>query len=269
MSEEELVGYWLGAGSRPYPVRPGETITLGRESDNAVVLYDAHASRHHAEVFCSARGEVFLMDLGSSNGTYFNEERMTANQPQPLRSGDNVRIGGKVFTFVSNLPGLEPRKVEASAHQQMESMQTLMFNKADVQRETAQPPTRPQKAVNSEETWSPLKEGDSAIALAGSLNDQNLAQIMQYLNANAKTGELLVKGASVDGTICFERGNIFRARAGVQQGDDAIFAFGRLRDGTFQFKNRIFPPDRQANVQTPTITLIFECCRLLDEESRA
>ncbi|MCZ7646426.1 MAG: FHA domain-containing protein [Planctomycetota bacterium] len=269
MSEEDVIGYWLGAGSRPFPVRRGETITLGRDSQNSVMLFDAHASRRHAEVFCNARGEVFVIDLGSSNGTYLNDGRMEANKPSSLRSGDNIRIGGKVFTFISNQPGLEARAIEQDAHQQIASMQTLTFSKEEMaQVDSALPPTREQKGVNAGETWSPQKESDSGIALAGSLTDQNLAQIMQFLNANGRTGELLVKGHGLDGNIAFEKGQIFRARAGVAQGDEAVFQCARLREGTFQFKIRTFPPDRQANIATSTMNLVFECCRQMDDESR-
>ena len=40
---------------------------------------------------------MVLEDLGSTNGTYLNEELLAG--PQPLHSGDRVRIGDSVFTF--------------------------------------------------------------------------------------------------------------------------------------------------------------------------
>lgn len=42
---------------------------------------------------------VVLEDLGSTNGTYLNEELVTG--PQPLHQGDRVRIGDSEFTFVA------------------------------------------------------------------------------------------------------------------------------------------------------------------------
>ncbi len=40
---------------------------------------------------------IVLEDLGSTNGTYLNEELLQG--PQPLHSGDRVRIGDSEFTF--------------------------------------------------------------------------------------------------------------------------------------------------------------------------
>jgi len=42
-------------------------------------------------------GVVVLEDLGSTNGTYLNEERLAG--PAPLHSGDRVRIGDSEFTY--------------------------------------------------------------------------------------------------------------------------------------------------------------------------
>jgi pSer/pThr/pTyr-binding forkhead associated (FHA) protein len=41
---------------------------------------------------------VVLEDLGSTNGTYLNEELVSG--PQPLHRGDRVRIGDSEFTYV-------------------------------------------------------------------------------------------------------------------------------------------------------------------------
>ena len=45
-------------------------------------------------------GIVVLEDLGSTNGTYLNEELLTG--PQPLHPGDRVRIGDSEFTYLDH-----------------------------------------------------------------------------------------------------------------------------------------------------------------------
>ena len=66
-------------------------ITIGRSGDNAVVLDgDEFASVRHARVE-SARDGVWVVDLGSTNGTYVNDERIDGRRR--LREGDVVRIG--------------------------------------------------------------------------------------------------------------------------------------------------------------------------------
>ena len=69
--------------------------TLGR-GDVEIVLEDPFASSRHARIDRQG-GAVVIEDLGSTNGTYLNEELLRG--PQPLHSGDRVRIGDSVFRF--------------------------------------------------------------------------------------------------------------------------------------------------------------------------
>jgi FHA domain len=81
-----------GAGSE-HPV-DGELI-LGREHASAdLVIPDPGVSRRHARVLAHNSG-VILEDLGSSNGTYVNGERISA--PVELGTGDEVQVGDTVL----------------------------------------------------------------------------------------------------------------------------------------------------------------------------
>ena len=76
----------------------GEGAVLGRGDQAEIRLDDPYASGRHAQL--TRRGSlVVLEDLGSTNGTYLNEELVTG--PQPLHQGDRVRIGDSEFTFVA------------------------------------------------------------------------------------------------------------------------------------------------------------------------
>jgi hypothetical protein len=84
------------AGHRPgsrYDVSGGATLGRG---DVEVVLEDAFASGQHARLERQG-GIVVLEDLGSTNGTYLNEELVRG--PQPLHAGDRIRIGDSSFVF--------------------------------------------------------------------------------------------------------------------------------------------------------------------------
>lgn len=73
----------------------GDRVTIGRGLENTCSLEDLAASRHHAEI--SAMGPSFLIkDLGSSNGTWVNRERIETHQ---LVDGDEIRIGETTLTF--------------------------------------------------------------------------------------------------------------------------------------------------------------------------
>lgn len=75
-------------------------IRLGRGGDNDIVLMDREVSRHHAEI--RAEGEGFVIaDLGSTNGTFVNEQRVT--RPTRLRDGDQISLAGRLdLSFVDS-----------------------------------------------------------------------------------------------------------------------------------------------------------------------
>ena len=70
--------------------------TLGR-GDVEIRLEDPFASSRHARI--SREGHVLVVeDLGSTNGTYLNEEPLSG--PQPLYDGDRIRIGDSEFSYL-------------------------------------------------------------------------------------------------------------------------------------------------------------------------
>jgi hypothetical protein len=74
----------------------GEGAVLGRGDQAEIRLDDPFASSRHARLVRQG-GIVVIEDLGSTNGTYLNEELLSG--PQPLHQGDRVRIGDSEFMF--------------------------------------------------------------------------------------------------------------------------------------------------------------------------
>jgi hypothetical protein len=69
--------------------------TLGR-GDVEIQLEDPFASSRHAHLI--RQGAMLVIeDLGSTNGTYLNDELLRG--PRPLHAGDRVRIGDSTFTY--------------------------------------------------------------------------------------------------------------------------------------------------------------------------
>ncbi|MFV0405313.1 MAG: FHA domain-containing protein [Propioniciclava sp.] len=68
----------------------GESLTIGRASDCQLILDDDYVSTHHARITRSPHGYQ-VEDLGSTNGTFLNNERLS--QPRPYTPSDTVRIG--------------------------------------------------------------------------------------------------------------------------------------------------------------------------------
>ena len=77
-----------------YDLRGGATLGRG---DVEIKLEDPFASSRHARISC--QGHVVVMeDLGSTNGTYLNDQPLTG--PQPLHEGDLIRIGDSEFSYL-------------------------------------------------------------------------------------------------------------------------------------------------------------------------
>jgi hypothetical protein len=80
-----------GAGTR-HPL--GEEVTVGRAAGCTVTLDDNYVSQLHARVF-RRDGAVYVEDLGSTNGTYVNGQKLTG--AVLVKRGDLVRIGSTVL----------------------------------------------------------------------------------------------------------------------------------------------------------------------------
>ena len=81
-------------------LRRGQTTTIGRSTNNRLVLDDDACSRNHCEIFCSA-GEWRLRDHGSRNGTCIGQQKITGDVA--LADGDVIRIGGQWLGFTLDL----------------------------------------------------------------------------------------------------------------------------------------------------------------------
>src|SRR5262245_30703457 len=86
-----------------------QSVTLGRNRNNAVVLQDRHASRFHAEIY-EENGRWFLRDCGTLNGTKLNGQRIS--QAVPLADGSEIGIGDTRLRFhvEEGSNGTEPSK---------------------------------------------------------------------------------------------------------------------------------------------------------------
>jgi len=96
-AETELT-CWLLDGEFIYPLHIGVN-TLGRASDNDLVVDDAYASRRHCAILFHVNEKCELHDTASKNGTYLNGQRLAG--PAALKSGDEIRICNQQFVFLN------------------------------------------------------------------------------------------------------------------------------------------------------------------------
>ena len=83
--------------------------SIGRATLNTLVVDSAKVSRLHAIIHSERAGAFWLVDLGSSNGTFLNKRRI--HEPARLRDCDQITIGGNTFIFrQSHDPSGRPRR---------------------------------------------------------------------------------------------------------------------------------------------------------------
>ncbi len=89
-------GGWLEAtDGKRFPIQGN--LSIGRSPKNLLVLDSPKVSRRHGIINVQNVGEFWLIDLGSSNGTFLSKRRV--HQPVQLCDQDQIIIGDYVFTF--------------------------------------------------------------------------------------------------------------------------------------------------------------------------
>ena len=107
-----LVVHAPDSDPRQYELRNGKT-SIGRAFTNDIVVEDAAASRHHAEIWVDeAVKKISIVDLDSTNGTFINHERISGECP--LKANDVIRIGQIIFNLI--LPGDEIKQAVSGTH---------------------------------------------------------------------------------------------------------------------------------------------------------
>lgn len=101
-------------------------IIIGRDIQNEVVINDTEMSRHHAKLVF--QDEVFvLQDMGSTNGVFVNEQRVSGSMP--LEDGVSIRMGDNVvLKYVVSMPDFDrtmPSQSRQPASQQAASEEPI------------------------------------------------------------------------------------------------------------------------------------------------
>lgn len=215
-----------------FPLNEGKAVIVGRASDLDMVLVEDMVSRRHARIELRG-GLVHIEDLGSTNGTFVNGERV---QSALLREGDRLLIGTSIMKLVS------------------------------VERHTG-PGSHLGHAASDKVKKRP---SGSAVAarMTGNLQDIPLPDLMQLFGTSRKTGVLVIEGADV-GRIVLKDGLIQDATIEGSPGIPALKAAYRMlswTEGTFVLE----PPANQEPANPLNLSAqeyLMEGFRQLDESN--
>jgi len=91
----------------------GSTVVkVGRASENQLVVNDSEVSWLHAQIHPQGQGHI-VVDLGSTNGTFVNDQRLLPHTPRQLHVGDTVRFGNTPFSYMMVTPQYPPTRIAA------------------------------------------------------------------------------------------------------------------------------------------------------------
>jgi two-component system cell cycle response regulator len=93
-----------------------DEMSIGRSSRADVQVDHESVSRNHARLLCAGRS-VLISDLGSTNGTFVNDELVVGERA--LRNGDLLKIGRTIFKFIAG------DNIEASYHDEVYRLTTV------------------------------------------------------------------------------------------------------------------------------------------------
>ncbi len=111
-----MAQYQLVMHSGPTPGKTflleGDVLTIGREASNPIAINDAEISRKHSQLVLQG-GKYVLTDLGSTNGTFVNGQRLTGQHV--LQPGEVISLGEQISLLFEAITIIDPNATMLSS----------------------------------------------------------------------------------------------------------------------------------------------------------
>jgi pSer/pThr/pTyr-binding forkhead associated (FHA) protein len=216
-----------------FPLRPNREIVIGRSSDLDMVLVEDMVSRKHAKIVTDGR-VVSIQDLGSTNGTFVNGEKIRNVQ---LKDGDRILVGTSIIKLVA---GSGEARAPAASLSEIEARSKLQ--------------------VTASRRVAPK-------SMSGNIEEIPLPDLLQLLSTSRKSGVLVLRSEWGTGRLHLRKGQIYFAN--IDESFDvtprkAMFRMLTWNQGLFELEP---PDDRRVmeELQDSTEALLMEGMRQLDE----
>jgi hypothetical protein len=214
-----------------FPLRMNREIIIGRSSDLDMVLVEDMVSRRHAKI-SSTDSEVYIQDMGSTNGTFVNGEKIAGRAL--LHEGDRILVGTSIIKVVA-VEGSAAQTTEAEARRRLE-----------------------QGAQRSQTQGRPM---------SGVIEEIPLPDLLQLLSTSRKSGVLSVNNGVSLGKIFLRKGAIYFSTINEDfavSPQKSIYRMLTWATGTFELEpgGEIQVMDE---IQESTEGLLMEGVRQLDE----
>ncbi len=214
-----------------FPLPESGEIVIGRSSELDMVLVEDMVSRRHAKITVTG-GQIFLQDLGSTNGSFVNGEKIKRAR---LGEGDRILIGTSIIKVVATDGGPNLREAQA----RMEDV-------------------------------AAGKRGSHVRTMTGSIAEVPLPDLLQLFGASKKSGTLVVRTASDVGHIYLDKGRVVFCTVNDNFDASPEKSFYRVitwNQGTFDMEG-VQEIDFPRTIEMSTEGLLMEAMRQLDEARR-
>jgi hypothetical protein len=214
-----------------FPLPGSSEVVVGRSSDLDMVLVEDMVSRRHAKITVNG-DNVTIQDLGSTNGTFVNGERI---ERMTLTDGDRVLIGTSIIKLVAT-----------------------------------DGPAAPAQPAKKLEEVAAGRRANQVRSMSGAIDEVPLPDLLQLFGSSRKTGVLVIKGDVDTAKVFLDKGTIAFATINDSEDIPAIKAIHRImswQHGAFYMEpqDRVDPPQR---VDLPTEAALMEGMRIFDEVNR-
>jgi pSer/pThr/pTyr-binding forkhead associated (FHA) protein len=210
---------------------------------NDIVLPERRVSRWHAKIEWQSHpkpGQFVICDLGSSNGTYLNNRKITIH-PKPIKDRDKIRIASAVFTV------------------------RMVDDPSEIENEFSEFRERAQLQVTEVINIAELKAMREQLGFAGDLANLCPVELFQMFETGSKTGDLMIKIDDIRGNFIIKEGLVIKAEFGEKLNEEAVYEVLQFTKGMFAFKPRVVNEEPQISLETKF--LLMEGCRMLDERA--